>query len=103
MSLPEPVERLWRELESVRAEILEEAEGLSQAQADWKPADKEWSVGEIVHHLTIAEIATGKLTTKLTREAEAAGTAKPFPANYARIKSYNLGLIAKPEAEPAAL
>jgi glyoxylase-like metal-dependent hydrolase (beta-lactamase superfamily II) len=30
-------------------------------------------------------------------------TAKPFPANYARIKSYNLGLIAKPEAEPAAL
>ena len=45
MSLPEPVERLWRELESVRAEILEEAEGLSQAQADWKPADKEWSVG----------------------------------------------------------
>jgi glyoxylase-like metal-dependent hydrolase (beta-lactamase superfamily II) len=28
-------------------------------------------------------------------------TAKPFPANYARIKSYNLGLIDKPELEPA--
>jgi hypothetical protein len=81
MSLPEPVERLWRDLERVRAEILEEAEGLSQAQADWKPAEKEWSVGEIVHHLTIAEIATGKLTTKLTREAEAAGTATPFPTD----------------------
>ena len=86
MSLPEPVERLWRDLEGVRAEILKEAEGLSQAQADWKPAEKEWSVGEIVHHLTIAEIATGKLTTKLTREAEAAGTAKPFPQDLREFK-----------------
>jgi hypothetical protein len=38
-------------------------------------------VGEVIHHLTIAEVATGKLTTKLTREAEAAGTLRPFPAN----------------------
>lgn len=28
-------------------------------------------------------------------------TAKPFPANYARIKSYNLGLIGKPTEEAA--
>lgn len=81
MSLPEPVERLWRDLEAVRAEVLKEAEGLSQVQADWRPAEKEWSVGEIVHHLTIAEIATGKLTTKLTREAEASGAATPFPGD----------------------
>src|SRR4051812_43716871 len=81
MTLPEPVEKLWRDLEAVRAEVLNEAEGLSQTQADWKPGAKDWSVGEIVHHLAIAEIATGKLTTKLTREAEAAGTLKPFPAD----------------------
>ena len=79
MALPEPVETLWRTLERVRADVLQEVEGLTQAQADWKPGEKDWSVGEIVHHLTIAEIATGKLTTKLTREAEAAGTLKPFP------------------------
>lgn len=30
-------------------------------------------------------------------------TAKPFPANYARIKSYNLGLLVKPEAEAATV
>ena len=69
------------DLEAVRADVLPKCEGLSQAQADWKPGEKDWSVGEIVHHLTIAEIATGKLTTKLTREAEAAGTLKPFPAD----------------------
>jgi len=78
---PEPVEKLWRALESVRGELLGEIEGLSQAQADWKPGEKDWSVGEIVHHLIVAEVMTGKLTTKLTREAEAAGTLKPLPAD----------------------
>ena len=81
MPLPKPVEALWTELQSVRAEILGEAEGLSQGQADWKPSEKEWSVGEVVHHLTLAEIATGKLTTKLTRETEAAGASGGFPAD----------------------
>ena len=73
MALPLPVERLWDEMQSARAELLREAEGLSQRQADWKPSERDWSVGEIVHHLTLAEVATGKLTTKLTREAEPAG------------------------------
>ena len=63
MALPPPVARLWDELQAVRTDVLREAEGLSQRQADWKPGDKDWSVGEIVNHLTIAEIATGKLTT----------------------------------------
>jgi hypothetical protein len=81
MALPGLVDALWDELESVRAEVLREAEGLSQRQADWKPGEKDWSVGEILHHLTMAEIATGKLTTKLTREAEAAGSLRGFPAD----------------------
>jgi len=86
MALPKPVEALWTELESVRAEVLAEADGLSQRQADWKPSEKEWSVGEVVHHLTIAEIATGKLTTKLTREAAAARVLIPFPADLAAFR-----------------
>lgn len=85
MSLPKPVETLWNALERVRAEVLREAEGLSQRQADWKPGDKDWSVGEIVDHLTIAEIATGKLTTKLTKESEAAGALAPWPADLAAL------------------
>lgn len=81
MSLPEPVQALWSTLQAVRAEVLAEAEGLSQAQSEWRPGEQEWSVGEVIHHLTIAEIATGKLTTKLTREAEAAGALAPFPSD----------------------
>jgi hypothetical protein len=80
MALPRPVEQLWNDLQAVRAQVLREAEGLSQAQADWKPTEKDWSVGEVIDHLTIAEVATGKLTTKLTREADAGGRLAPFPA-----------------------
>ena len=79
MPLPPPVEALWNELQAVRAEILKEIEGLSQAQADWRPSDRDWSVGEIIHHLTLAEVATGKLTSKLFKEAGAA--VAPFPAH----------------------
>ena len=84
MSLPRAVELLWEDLQAVRAEFLREVAGLSQRQADWRPGEPDWSVGEVVHHLTIAEIATGKLTTKLTREAEPAGQAASFPADLTR-------------------
>jgi len=77
MPLPPPVEALWRDLETVRADVLKEAEGLSQAQADWRPSPQDWSVGEILHHLTLAEIATGKLTSKLLKDAGDA--LAPFP------------------------
>src|SRR6266581_7790387 len=81
MPLPPPVEALWNELQAVRAEILKEIEGLSQAQADWRPSDRDWSVGEIIHHLTLAEVATGKLTSKLLKDAGAPAAA--FPAGLA--------------------
>ena len=81
MRWPDPIDRLWNDLETVRRDVLAEVEGLSQAQAEWRPREQDWSCGEIVHHLTLAEVNTGKLTTKLTREADAAGIAKPFPAD----------------------
>lgn len=79
MAWPVPVEALWNDLQSVRSELLKEAEGLSQAQADWRPAEPEWSVGEILHHLTLAEVGTGKLTSKLLKEASQ--PLPPFPAD----------------------
>jgi hypothetical protein len=79
MALPAPVEALWNELESVRAQLLKEAEGLSQAQADWRPGEQEWSIGEILHHLTLAEVGTGKLTSKLLKDARQ--PLPPFPAD----------------------
>ena len=79
ITLPPPVQALWDELQTVREEVLKEVWGTAQAQSDWRPAANEWSVGELIHHLTIAEIHTGKLTTKLIREAQASGTLQPYP------------------------
>jgi len=80
MALPAAIQSLWDDMQAVRQEILRELEGLSQAQFDWKPAPDEWSVGEIVHHLVLADVASGKLTTKLLREAEASGGLARYPA-----------------------
>lgn len=79
MPLPAPVEALWNDLQSARAQVLKEVDGLSQAQADWRPSDTDWSAGEIVHHLTLAEIGTGKVTSKVLKDA--GDTVKPFPAD----------------------
>src|SRR3990172_9321401 len=81
MALSPAVETLWNELQTVREKVLKETEGLSQAQADWRPSDTDWSVGEILHHLTLAEINTGKLTSKLIKEADAAGKLGPYPSD----------------------
>ncbi|HYB71243.1 MAG TPA: DinB family protein [Candidatus Bathyarchaeia archaeon] len=84
MALPAPVEALWNDMESGRAQLLKEVERLSQAQADWRPAEEEWSVGEILHHLTLAEMGTGKITSKLFRDARQA--LPPFPADLKAFK-----------------
>lgn len=80
MALPPVLETLWNQLQVVRQEVLKEAESLSQSQADWRPSAEDWSVGEILHHLTLAEINTGKLTSKLIKEAQAAGKLAPYPS-----------------------
>ena len=98
MTLPQPVEKLWAELERARTELLREAEGLSQRQADWKPSERDWSVGEIVDHLTLAEVNTGKLTTKLLKELP--GNAAVFPSELTEFAPVPPGPPGPAEAPP---
>jgi hypothetical protein len=83
MPLPPPIERLWDELERVRANVLREVDRLSQRQADWRPGEREWSIGELIDHVTLAEVATSKLTSKLLKEMQAGGAAAVFPHDLA--------------------
>jgi len=80
MTLPVALAAISQDLDDARAEVLRETDGLSQAQADWRPNPSDWSVGEILHHLTLAEINTGKLTSKLLKETDGAG---PYPLEMA--------------------
>ncbi len=79
--LPIALEKIWEELESVRASVLKETEGLSQRQADWRLSERDWSVGELIHHLTLAELATGKLISKLMKEGGEKGLLRPYPVD----------------------
>jgi DinB family protein len=81
MTLPAALDAIARDLDAVRAEVLHETDGLSQAQADWRPSPDDWSVGEVLHHLTLAEINTGKLTSKLLKETGSA--LAPYPSDLA--------------------
>ena len=79
--LPPPLEAIWQELEASRAALLRDAAGLTQAQSAWRPGPGDWCIGEILHHLTLAEVATGKLTSKLLKDH--ADRLQPFPADLA--------------------
>jgi hypothetical protein len=92
MTLPLALDAIARELDAVRAEVLREVETLTQAQADWRPSADDWSVGEILHHLTLAEINTGKLTSKLLKEPGAvAGSYPPELAGFAPVPPWPPG------------
>ena len=67
--------RCGRARTSARRARCAKRKDCSQRQADWKPSEQEWSVGEILHHLTLAEVGTGKLTTKLFKDAP-----RPLPS-----------------------
>jgi hypothetical protein len=81
MNLPAALDAIAHQLDAVRAEVFREVEGLSQAQADWRPSADDWSIGEILHHLTLAEINTGKLTSKLLKDTGSAPA--PYPPDLA--------------------
>ncbi len=100
MTLPAAVEAIWAEMDVIGRAVLAELRPLSQAQADWRPAEGEWSIGQIANHLAVAETQTGKLTTKLVREALAAGALAPYPtdlAAFAPLPNTNMDGMQAPE------
>ena len=101
MTLPAALDAIARDLDAVRADVLGEADGLSQAQADWRSSVDDWSVGEILHHLTLAEVATGKLTSKLLKEGGAsAGAYPPNLAGFAPLPPWPPGPREAPPVVP---
>ena len=51
---PRALRGIADELERRRGEVLAELEGISQRQADWRPAHDQWFLGEVLHHLVIS-------------------------------------------------
>lgn len=79
--LPHALQEIADGLEHRRAQVLAEVEGLSQSQADWKPAPDQWSLGEVLHHLVLAEGIAGKMVSVAIKHAAEAGRLPRYPAD----------------------
>ena len=52
-------------------EVMAALEGISAAELDWKPAPKEWSAREVVHHLADSEMIAAVRLRRMLVEDEA--------------------------------
>ena len=59
--------------ETERRALIVSVNDLSQEQLDFKPSDDEWSIGEVLRHLSILERRVSMLLGKKLQEATAAG------------------------------
>ena len=66
-------------MEEMRGKVLDLLHTVKQERADRRPAENEWSVGEIAHHLAITERA------QMDKAAEVAANAKPHEYDYAEV------------------
>lgn len=79
--LPRALEEIADGLEHRRAQVLGEVAGLSQSQADWRPGPDQWSLGEVLHHLVLAEGIAGKMVSVAIKHAAEAGPLPPYAAD----------------------
>ena len=70
------------ELEELRARLAADLDALtaavapmSQTEADWKPAPERWSVGEVLHHVVLANRTFAIVARKLIQQGRRAGLA----------------------------
>src|SRR5215831_2156689 len=105
LMLPRALRGIADELESRRTQVLAEVEGLSQHQADWRPARDQWSLGEVLHHLVLAEGIAGKMVSVAVKRVADAGSVPPnlWDAFEGRSRDPSLLAIREPHLEPPVL
>jgi DinB superfamily len=56
-----------------RAELLQAVDGLDEDQLAYRPEPGAWSVTDILHHLSLADDASGRLMTRMLQQARGEG------------------------------
>jgi len=64
---------IWEENTVARAVLRDEVRGLSDAQLDFRPGPRHWSIGEILDHLCLAERAMIRSISRLLQHAAGLG------------------------------
>ena len=63
------LQEVLEQITNQRQGLLDASSGLSEAQLDYKPAEGEWSIGDILHHMALTDEATAKLTANMLKQA----------------------------------
>ncbi len=69
MALTKKAQEVVDFLSAEREKFLATAEGLTEAQLNFKPADDHWSIKEIFHHIWMVEGLTARLMAKMLQQA----------------------------------
>ena len=70
MSLSKKLQQMIDHISRQRDKLIKSISGLSDAQLAYKPADGEWSLNDILHHLALTDEANGKLTSRALKHAQ---------------------------------
>jgi uncharacterized damage-inducible protein DinB len=62
------IQELADKISDWRETLLASVRGLSEAQINFKPADDQWSIADILHHLALADEANVKLSGLFFRQ-----------------------------------
>lgn len=87
-ALQEELADLHTQFDNVRTEANELVAGLSEAQFNWRPSPKRWSIGGCIEHLNVtARLYTPRLEATIARAHERGITGTGpfkhgFPGNY---------------------
>jgi len=70
MQASKKLQEVLEQITNQRQGLLEASSSLSEAQLDYKPAESEWSISDILHHMALTDEATAKLAANMLKQAE---------------------------------
>jgi len=98
-------------IEEQRARLLGLLDGVSEAQAAWRPAPDEWSITDVLRHVIAAEEGVAGIVDSLARGAvpdglralgsQIADEGQPLAALVERLRAARAGLLAEVRGWPA--
>ena len=74
------LQQIIDEIQKTRSLLLTKVSGLTQSEIDFRPVPDQWSIGEILHHLSIIENQVTHVAAKQIQRAEKMGLA-PDPSD----------------------
>lgn len=70
MQLPRKLQEIIDSISSDRQALTEAVSGLSDDQLDYKPAEDQWSISDLLHHLALSDESNVKLAGMMIKQAE---------------------------------